>query len=147
MLTLEDDVLPPPEGLLQLYESMNKYDVVQGLYWAKGELGQPMIYGDINDPVINFRPQFPEDGKDLHECYGLGMGFNLFKLDMFKHVPEPWFTTLQFYDPTEGAKGISQDLFFYQNAWKLGYRFACDTRIKCGHIEFNEDYPCNGFVW
>src|SRR5262245_4767500 len=46
VLTLEEDNTPPPDGLLKLYESMDDYAVVGGLYWTKGEGGQPMIYGD-----------------------------------------------------------------------------------------------------
>ena len=37
MLTLEDDNLPPPDGLLRLYESIEAgpYDAVGGLYWTR----------------------------------------------------------------------------------------------------------------
>ncbi len=44
LCTLEHDNLPPPDGLLKLYESIEQFDVVGGLYWTKGEEGQPMIY-------------------------------------------------------------------------------------------------------
>ena len=38
VLTLEEDNLPPQDGLLKLYENMNKFDVIGGLYWTKGEV-------------------------------------------------------------------------------------------------------------
>ena len=60
ILTLEEDNMPPPDGLLKLYESMDKFDVVQGLYWTKGEGGQPMIYGDPGVMPKNFIPQVPK---------------------------------------------------------------------------------------
>jgi hypothetical protein len=44
LCTLEHDNLPPPDGLLKLYESIEQFDVVSGLYWTKGEEGQPMIH-------------------------------------------------------------------------------------------------------
>jgi len=44
LLTIEHDNLPPPDGLLKLYENIDKYDVVGGLYWTKGEEGQPIGY-------------------------------------------------------------------------------------------------------
>jgi len=30
-------------------------------------------------------------------------------------------------------KAATQDLYFFQEAAKYGYRFACDTRVKVGH--------------
>ena len=129
MLTVEEDNLPPADGILKLYESMDRYDVVQGLYWTKGELGQPMIYGDPKVMPKNFIPQ-PPIPNTIQECNGLGMGFNLFKIDMFKKLPKPWFKTKQ--DP---GGAFSQDLYFYNNAGKEGFRFACDTRVKVGHYD------------
>ena len=47
MLTVEQDNLPPQDGIMKLYESIEEgFDVVSGLYWTKGDAGQPMIYGD-----------------------------------------------------------------------------------------------------
>ena len=140
VLTIEEDNLPPPDALLKLYESMDKYDVVQGLYWTKGEGGQPMIYGDPAVQPINFIPQKPI-ADTVQPANGLGMGFNLFKLDIFKDpkIPKPWFKTVQEYIPNVGVKGYTQDLYFYENAGKLGYKFACDTRVKVGHFDAGTD--------
>lgn len=140
ILTIEEDNLPPPDGLLKLYEHMYEYDVVGGLYWTKGEGGQPMIYGDPKVEPINFFPQ-PPVVESIQEARGLGMGFNLFKLDIFKdeRLPKPWFRTLQEYDPAKGTKTYTQDLYFYENAGRIGYKFACDTRIKVGHYDVEMD--------
>lgn len=143
ILTIEEDNMPPPDGLLKLYEHMDDYDVVGGLYWTKGEGGQPMIYGDPKVEPLNFIPQMPTvDG--IQPANGLGMGFHLFKLDMFKDekIPRPWFKTVQDYSPQGGAKMYTQDLYFYENAGKAGYKFACDTRVKVGHYDF-----ANDIVW
>jgi glycosyltransferase involved in cell wall biosynthesis len=140
ILTMEDDNMPPPDGILKLYEGIKEYDVVGGLYWTKGEGGQPMIYGDPHSIPLNFIPQLPKQGQ-LHWCNGLGMGFNLFKLDIFKdtRIPKPWFKTCQEYTPGVGCKAYTQDLYFYENIRKLGYRVACDTRILVGHYDVNTD--------
>jgi hypothetical protein len=142
VLTLEEDNIPPPDGLLKLYESMDDYDCVGGLYWTKGPEGQPMIYGDPNG-ILNFIPQVPQP-ETVQECNGLGMGFNLFRLDLFRDlaIPQPWFKTLQEWNPQEGARGYTQDLYFFENARKVGHKFACDTRIKVGHYDEASD-----FVW
>jgi hypothetical protein len=142
ILTIEEDNMPPADGLLKLYESMDKYDVVQGLYWTKGEGGQPMIYGDPAVMPKNFIPQKPIP-ETVQQCNGLGMGFNLFKLDIFKDpdIPKPWFKTVQEVTPA-GAKSYTQDLYFYENAAKAGYVFACDNRVRVGHYDY-----ANDIVW
>ncbi len=143
MLTIEEDNLPPPDGLIKLYESMDRYDVVGGLYWTKGEGGQPMIYGDPIIEPVNFIPQKPIPDT-VQQARGLGMGFNLFKIEMFKdeRFNKPWFETKQEFIPGVGAKVYTQDLYFYEHAGKLGYRFACDTRIRVGHLD-----PQTDVVW
>jgi hypothetical protein len=136
ILTVEEDNIPPPDGLLKLYESIEDYDCIGGLYWTKGEAGQPMIYGDPKVMPRNFVPQVPLPNTIQH-CNGLGMGFNLWKIDMFKKLPRPWFKTVQ-----EVGKGFTQDLWFFNNASAAGFKFACDTRVKVGHLD-----PVTGIVW
>ncbi len=140
ILTIEEDNMPPPDGLLKLYEDMEKFDVVGGLYWTKGEHGQPMIYGDPSVMPKSYIPQKPLNDT-LQQANGLGMGFNLWKLDMFKdeRIPKPWFITEQSYQPNAGVKVITQDLHFFDKAGAVGYKFACDTRVKVGHYDINTD--------
>jgi hypothetical protein len=142
VLTLEEDNLPPPDGLLRLYESMDDYAVVSGLYWTKGEGGQPMIYGDPKG-VLSFQPQIVEPDT-VQECNGLGMGFTLFDMDLFRDekIPKPWFKTQQVWNPQTGAAQGTQDLYFFANARRAGYRVACDNRIKVGHLDVG-----SGIVW
>ena len=119
---------------------MAKFDVVGGLYWTKGDMGQPMIYGDPKLPELNFMPQVPIP-ETIQQCNGLGMGFNLFKTDIFRdpRVPRPWFKTLQEFVPNVGVRGYTQDLYFYENIHKLDYKVACDTRVKVGHYDLEND--------
>lgn len=140
MMTLESDNMPPPDALLKLYEGIQEYDVVSGLYWTKGEGGMPMIYGNPHEIPLSFRPQMPLLDQ-LQEACGLGMGCNLFRLEMFKdkRLRKPWFKTVQEYKEGQGSQGWTQDLWFYSDARQYGYRFACDTRIKVGHYDENDD--------
>lgn len=140
MLTLEEDNMPPPDGLLKLYENIEKFDAVGGIYWTKGEGGMPMIYGDPNTFPKNFIPQLPKP-ETIQPCNGLGMGFTLFRMDMFKNrdLPKPYFKTKQEYEPGKGVSSYTQDLYFFENAAKLGYKFACDTRVKVGHYDIGAD--------
>ena len=141
LLTLEHDNCPPSDGLLKLIEKMDEhpeYSCIGGLYFTKGETGGAQIWGDPKDPVMNFRPLPPEDN-ELVECCGTGMGFNLFRLSMFKDkkLRRPWFKTLQ------GSEGFAtQDLYFWGDARKHGYRCAIDCDVKVGHLDTS-----TGVVW
>jgi hypothetical protein len=145
ILTIEEDNAPPADGLLKLYESIegkidgHKYDVVQGIYWTKGEGGQPMIYGNPQEMPKNFIPQMPIP-ETVMPANGLGMGFNLWRLDLFKdkNLRQPWFKTLQEVNQN-GASAYTQDLYFFEDAGKNGYKFACDTRVKVGHYDLQND--------
>jgi hypothetical protein len=134
VLTLEEDNVVPWDGFLRLVAAIeeSKYDAIGALYWTKGEQGQPMIYGDPSEPV-NFRPQLPIPDT-LQECHGLGMGFTIFRMSVFKKLPPPWFVTVQ----EEHGMG-TQDLYAFSKMRAAGMRVACDTRIKVGHYDANED--------
>lgn len=139
ILTIEHDNMPPADGLMKLLnrmESHPEYACIGGLYWTKGEGGVPQIWGDPTDPVVNYRPQPPKDGQ-LVECCGTGMGFNLFRLEMFKDekLRKPWFKTTS--SSEEGCQ--TQDLYFWSDARKHGYRCAIDCAIKVGHYDSNND--------
>lgn len=134
VLTVEHDNYPPPDGVLKLLVAMDEHpelDAIGGLYFTKGEGGVAQIWGDPNDPVLNYRPQVPQL-ETVQECCGLGMGFTLFRLKMFKDsaLPRPLFVT---HKSATGAG--TQDLMFWNNARPLGYRCAVDTRVKVGHMD------------
>lgn len=142
VLTLEEDNMPPPDGLLKLIEAMNEerhYAAIGGLYWTKGEGGMPMIYGDPSG-IVTFNPQVPVPDA-VQECNGLGMGFTLFNLDVFRDekIPRPWFKTVAEWTPEGGGKLGTQDLYFFGNARKAGYRVASDNRVRVGHYDHAAD--------
>jgi hypothetical protein len=141
ILTIEHDNIPPADGLLRLIQAMEKnphLSCIGGLYWTKGEGGVPQIWGDAKDPNINFRPQPPDINGGLVECCGTGMGFNLWRISMFKdsNLRRPWFKTLT---GIEGQGIGTQDLYFWADARKHGYRCAIDCSVKVGHYDLNSD--------
>lgn len=142
ILTIEEDNCPPPDGLMKLYESIEgqvdgkKYDCVGGLYWTKGEGGQPMCYGDPNVVPKNFIPQIPQPDT-VTPANGLGMGFNLWRMKMFTDgkLEKPYFKTCAEFIPGQGTKVYTQDLYHFEMAAKYGYKFGCDSRVKVGHFD------------
>ena len=139
VLTMEHDNAPPPDGLLKLLADMEahpEFACIGGLYFTKGEGGVAQIWGDPKDPVQNFRPQPPDPNGGLVECCGTGMGFNLWRMSMFKdqRLPRPLFQT------KASREGIgTQDLAFWASARKYGYRAAIDCGVRVGHLDFATD--------
>ena len=141
LLTIEHDNIPQPDSLVKLIERMEKhpeYACIGGLYWTKGEGGVPQIWGDPKDSQLNFRPQAPDPNGGLVECCGTGMGFNLWRLSMFKdeRLRKPWFKTLT---GIEGQGVGTQDLYFWGDARKYGYRCAIDCDTLVGHFDVASD--------
>lgn len=140
ILTIEHDNVPPPDGVLKLLKRMEEhpeYSCIGGLYWTKGEAGVPQIWGDPKDPVLNYRPQ-PPIINELVECCGTGMGFNLWRLEMFKdsRIPKPFFKTKNGMD----GQGIgTQDLTAWTEFRKYGYRCAIDCGVLVGHYDYTSD--------
>jgi hypothetical protein len=139
LLTIEHDNCPPADGVLRLIERMEThrdFACIGGLYWTKGEGGVPQIWGDPRDPVLNFRPQPPDPNGGLVECCGTGMGFNMWRLAMFRdpNLRKPWFKT------QAGITGVgTQDLYFWSDARKHGYRCAIDCGVMVGHYDHATD--------
>jgi hypothetical protein len=138
ILTIEHDNMPPPDGVLKLLERMEenpKLDCIGGAYFTKGYGGVLQAWGDPKDPVLNFRPQLPDPNGGLVECNGTGMGFNLWRMKMFKdkRLRRPWFVT-------QKKDGIAtQDLYAWSDFKKYGYRCAIDCSVKVGHYEQSTD--------
>jgi hypothetical protein len=146
ILTIEHDNMPPSDGVIRLVEQMEAHpelSCIGGLYFTKGYGGVAQIWGDVKDPVVNFRPQLPDPNGGLVECCGTGMGFNLWRMSMFKdaRLRKPWFFT-----QTKNGVG-TQDLVFWGDARKYGYRCAIDCSIKVGHYDLKGDFGEPDTTW
>ena len=143
ILTYEDDVIPPPDGLLKLYEHIGNYNALSAAYFSKGISGNFQAYGNPNVHPKNFLPQVPIPDS-ITEVNALGMGFVLMPLSNFSKMREAmnttvYFKTVQEWNPNEGSKMLTQDIYFYEQGGKLGFRYAVDTHIKCAHFDSNEN--------
>ena len=142
VLTVEHDNAPPADGVVKLVDRMEEhpeYACISGLYFTKGPGGVAQIWGDVSDPVLNYRPQPPRTDGALQECYGTGMGFALWRLSMFKdeRIARPWFRTKR---GVNGEGVGTQDLVFWSEARKYGYRCAVDTSVRVGHYDLRGEF-------
>jgi hypothetical protein len=154
IMTLEDDNLIPPDAHLKLLESLqwSGFDGMGGLYFTKGEINMPMAYGNprtyADTGVLEFAPLDVTKAikaGSIVEVNGIAMGCSLYRMDLFREVPSPWFvtTTDTTHDKLPGTSEFSthpamtQDLFFCKQAKLKGKRFGVDTRVKVGHLDIN----------
>jgi hypothetical protein len=149
LLTIEHDNSIPPDGLIKLIERMEQhpeYAAIGGLYFTKGPGGCAQIWGDVKDPLINYRPQLPDANGGLVECYGVAQGFTLFRLALFKdtRLRKPWFKTL---NGKDGLGMSTQDLYLWNDLRQYGYRCAVDCSVKVGHYDLAGTFGIPDFTW
>jgi hypothetical protein len=145
ILTVEIDNIPPPDGIIKLIEAMEahpEFAAISGAYYTKGERGVLQAWGNPSIPG-DFTPQLPR-GDDLVECNGIGMGFALWRMSMFKdqRLKRPLFRTVA---GKEGA--ATQDLVFWRGAKEYGYRCAVLGSCRVGHIDYKGDFGPKGKIW
>ena len=148
LCTIEHDNTVEPDGLIKLLKYMEQrpeFACISALYYTKGEGGQPQIWGDpraADQP--NYRPQLPRHG-ELVECVGTGMGFAVWRMEMFKdkRIARPLFRT-----KASAEEGVgTQDLAFWSEARKYGYRCAVACDVFSGHYDLTGVFGPPDTTW
>lgn len=129
ILFVDDDMIFPPNGLMRLLS--HKLPIVGGLYFARIEPHLPVVYRHVDGnqwvPVTEFCA-------GLQEVDAIGFGFCLVERTVFEKLPRPWF---------EFSDKMGEDMYFCQEAKKVGYPIILDADIKCRHmatIEIGEEH-------
>lgn len=144
VMTVESDNLIPPDAQIRMIETLERYrfDGVSGIYFTKGEVNMPMAYGnaarfratgELEFAPIDIREAL--SAGDVVEVNGIANGCSLYRLDLFREMPYPWFMTVSDVLPNGGAVGFTQDLYFCKNAKAAGKRFGVDMRVRVGHMD------------
>lgn len=164
LLLVEDDTIPPPDGLVRFNEYMrsNKYPVISGLYFTRSDPAEPMIYrGRGSSYYSNWKLG------DLVMADGVPTGMLLVNMKLMKAIWEDspeynaggivcrrvfetpvktWFN-----EETGAQEALigTSDLDWcqriieggylakagYKNLAKEKYPFVIDTNINCMHID------------
>jgi hypothetical protein len=173
LLLWEDDVVAPFDSFLKLNEYMReeKYPVVSGLYFLKGNWSEPLLYrGNGNSCFTDFKIG------DLVWASAVPTGFLLIHSSIIKELykTSPLYETIGkqkirkvFETPAQlvmetqtysfaGCSGTSditwckrvmEENVFNRTKWKSlarkKYPFLCDTSIFCKHIDLQSgiSYP------
>jgi len=119
---VDDDMVFPPDILDKLL--VHDKDIVGGIYNTKYEIQSPVI-----EYLNNERPT------EIFKCGAIGTGCLLIKCDVFKKVPQIWFS----YEWNDnGSVKMSHDWLFCYKAREYGFNVWCDPTIPVGHIGLKE---------
>jgi hypothetical protein len=125
ILTLEDDNIVPNNAHLKLLEVIPGYMAVSGLYHVKNDEHIPLVFD------AGFRVKDIAGMTGLVESTAVPMGCTLWRTDLFRHMPKPWFRTIQ-----NETETMTHDLDFCRRAKQdRGARFAVHLDVKVGHID------------
>ena len=140
VMTMEDDNIPPPDAHMRLLDRIQQnpeYDGIGGLYFKKEAPFQALLLGDpvrfATTGVFDALPRDPrryiEEGA-LVEVNCLPMGCTIYKMDLFRRLPKPWFATIANQHIRQ-----TQDAMFCETAKWQGARFAVDCGLRVGHLD------------
>lgn len=130
LVTLEDDIIPPGDALIRLQARLLRHPelaAVSALYWSRGEGSVPFLLGDPALGLDDFEPEAPPDAdaEQLVRVNAIPFGCAMWRLDMFRQIPGPWFD-----DTVE-----THDIAWARVAGAVGSLFAVDCTIKAGHVD------------
>ena len=133
MLFIDDDVLPPWDGLNRLWYQLENSDekVATGVYYSKTQPSMPVILkADSPGGYTKW-----DMGEVIDVDYA-GCGFMLIKMDLFDEWPAdtPYFKFNRGrVDLTPGVGFLGEDVWFCKIVTDLGYKIIVDTAVQCGH--------------
>jgi len=143
---LGDDMLPEWDAFVRLYEAMEeeKWDVLTGLYFWKGEPPTPLIWRDNHvgrmiagrDYILGERVWV-----DL-----TGLDFTLIRTELLEKISDPWFKTgpslrtevpdaLEPYVDRKSVVMHTEDAWFCQKAKKFQAKMGVHTGVRVSHIQ------------
>lgn len=134
---VDSDIVLSENALQLLYE--DDVDVVSGVYMHRDpgnkdavntnlvKLGQFNYYEQVTRDEIH---QFVEDGVQLLEVKGGGLGCCLISMPVFTAIEMPWFAWRSY----QNGKMLSEDLHFCEKLKEAGITFHADPRVQCGHM-------------
>jgi len=146
---LGDDMLPPWDGFVKLYEEAVKgdWDCLTGLYRMKQD-GFPVFLTWRNDVIGRMIPGVHYKVGDVIDVDLTGLDFTLIKVSLLEKMTGPYFKTGPSlsrdvpnntkYGGSENKTGIvlhTEDVWFYNKVKELGGRSGVATGIRVAHLD------------
>ena len=150
---LGDDMIPPWDGFVRLYEEAEKNDwgCLTGLYYWKGEPPTPLTWR--NDHIGRLKPGHDYKVGDVIWVDLTGLDFTLIRTSVLEEMEEKWpgepfFKTgpsLRASLPDAikehadaNKKSIvmhTEDVWFYNKVKSLGHKIGVHTGVRVAHID------------
>lgn len=134
LMFIDADMIFPASGIVRLLD--HDKDIVGGMYNTRGNTDDDgKLLSTIK--MLDENGELPMDGgtrnfsigPELIKVGGLGTGFLMIKMDVFKKMESPWFVA---WESPEGEHH-TEDIQFCVNAREAGYDIYCSPTIKIGH--------------
>ena len=130
---VDDDTVPPNDAGRQLLylleqhgpETGGKVMVAGGIYCTRSSPPEPIVYAE-SGAGSHWNWKVGETFK----CWGLGTGCMMINLDVFTHLPEPWFQTTMSCEKKE-----TDDLYFCQRVADAGFEVMAHGGVLCHHYD------------
>jgi hypothetical protein len=150
---IDDDVLIQPRALLRLLS--HQRDIASGCYFLKCDPTEPLIFPGKGAGTTPFIPN------QTFETWGHGMGVCLVRMEVYKRtrdeleLPPDKYGNPTWYKTTHAENAVvengslyvggTEDLYFLDAAWKIGYRPLMDTSADAFGFHFDsrnrQGYP------
>ena len=137
VLMVDNDTVPPKDALINLLS--DDKEVAVG-YYAHRVFNQK--YGGRTNACklgeFNYTNQYTgaelrelrDNGTNVLQIHGGGLGCALIKLSVFDKLDFPYFDWTNY----KNNYVLSEDLYFAENLRKHNIPIYVDTRVECGHI-------------
>ena len=129
---LDDDTVPPMDAgrhLIYVLEQNGpphgKAMVAGGIYCTRVAPPEPIVYMGQGEGAF-----WDWNVGDVFKCWGIGTGCMMVNMEVFDHIPEPWFRTID-----EAQFKETDDLFFCQRVMEAGFEVWAHGGILCHHYD------------
>jgi hypothetical protein len=156
ILFIEDDTVPPPGTIPELTRVLDTSDEsvmsCGGIYTTRNDPPEPIVYMKAGEgPHWNWRIG------EIFECWSMGMGCTMIRMDLFRMMPKPWFKEIKTreelaefpdifpeqIDKTVQKVGVSTDFFFFRKLHYMGFKALAHG----GVLPVHWDIPTNKAYW
>lgn len=135
----DDDTAMPFHAIRSLITTLENSDdqtmVAGGIYCAKTLPTEPIVYRGNGQGAF-----WKWKAGDVFECSGIGTGCMCIKTEVFRHLPEPWFKTVD-KDGTPDCpiEQETDDMYFCDRVTEAGFKILADTNVMCVHWDWNPE--------
>lgn len=129
LMFIDNDMIFPPSGVVRLLD--HDKDIVGAAYNARGVPDKPIISTvKLSDDYTSGKISDVQIPSQLFKCFGMGTGFMLIKMGVFKKLKKPYFVAFEDEDGTHHT----EDIEFCKRAISAGIDVWCSPTINMGHI-------------